>query len=153
MQGVDGCGELLLFPRVIQDSEFYRYKNGELSGKGTDNKADNGSYVWGDGTTGWTLQYLAKSFPKMKYRIKLRYRVELTSNVKSDFTCGIFDSKSKKNIAFWHLSANQPEFREVSLGIHEFASSMRFYLGKFSNPAAKGKIIIDSITFTPEAQK
>lgn len=153
LQGVDGCGELLLFPRVIQDSEFYRYKNGELSGKGTDNKADNGSYVWGDGTTGWTLQYLAKSFPKMKYRIKLRYRVELTSNVKSDFTCGIFDSKSKKNIAFWHLSANQPEFREVSLGIHEFASSMRFYLGKFSNPAAKGKIIIDSITFTPEAQK
>lgn len=159
LEGLDRAGNLMIFPKVIQENEFYCHDKRVSGYKYQDPAADNGTTAWLEWGNGWFIRYNFKNnFPVGKYSFSIRVRAEMKSPGKDrKFNVGIIDMKTKKTLLARTVKLSEcegKEFKEINLGECELGPGKSFYIAGFNDKNAKGTVFIDSLKVTlPEVKK
>ena len=158
LEGLDRAGSLMIFPKIIQESEFYCHNKRECGSKLSDPAADNGKTAWINWGNNWFLRYNSKAdFPVGTYQFSIRVRAEMqTPGENQYFTIGILDLVTKKTLITRRINVKEcagKEFKEIVIGTCEFGPKKSFYITGFTPKGEKGVVYIDSLKFTLQEKK
>ncbi len=146
-------------PGVIEgeDSAFGFFREGELSGRAADEKAEDGTAAWQPGrTTEWSISWtipMPRDARPGTYRLRARIRVDRTGETGPAFHVGVYDKEAKKGLGEIRVQAKDApngEYRWYDVCELELKPGRYAYVAPYNNESVVQRIWTDRFELHPK---